>query len=224
MDSMSRLDNDLERTSPSAQIARGASALIQDALDPSVVGIAVELTLSKTHLNAETVEPCLASLCNLLMVDCVFVALFDDACEKIEWVNSVSNQYEQCNPFLLLSSAQPCNERLQTKLVSKQLLEIRDTGATDNEAVEFSHHLASLNLSSMLVAGLCCNQRLAGIIVLGTVQRRSRWNMNTHLVLKLVSASYAAGHHRHLLNATYMQRADDCMNNDDEFVLNDCEE
>src|SRR5438132_7882975 len=102
------LDTDLERTLPPKKTLLAASVPKQDGLDPSMVGIAVELTLPQTHLNAATVEPYLASLCKLMNVDCVFVALFDSACEKIEWMNSVSTQYDICNPFLLLNSAQPC--------------------------------------------------------------------------------------------------------------------
>ncbi|HEX2586154.1 MAG TPA: hypothetical protein VHL14_13575 [Steroidobacteraceae bacterium] len=180
--------------------------LMHGVLDPSVTGIAVELTLPQNHVNAETVEPYLKSLCELVAVDCVFVALFDETREKIEWVNSVSNKYDLCNPFVLLNSQQPCCERLKSKLANKQLLEIRDTGAADTDNADFNAKLAGLNLGSMLVAGLSCNNGegsgIAGIMVLGTMRRRSRWDMDTHLMLKLMAASYAAGYERYVLNSS----------------------
>jgi len=177
------------------------AALTHGTLDPLITGMAVELTRPQNHIDAATVEPYLKSLCDLVAADCVFVALFDKAGEKVEWVNSVSNKYDVCNPFVLLNSPQPCEERLKAKLVSKQLLEIRDTAIADSEFPEFTFHLAGINLGSMLVAGLCCNNQLAGVMVLGTVRSRSRWDMDTHLILKLMAASYAAGYERYVLNA-----------------------
>jgi len=204
---MSNPDNAL-KTAPQIKPASAASrypALMHGVLDPSVTGIAVELTLPQNHVNAETVEPYLKSLCGLLAVDCVFVALFDAAQEKIEWVNSVSNKYDLCNPFVLLNSPQPCCDRLKSRLANKQLLEIRDTGASDSDYAEFNAKLASLNLGSMLIAGLGCNKgvnsSIAGLMVLGTIRRRSRWDMDTHLMLKLMAASYAAGYERYALNS-----------------------
>jgi len=185
-------------------------SMMHSALDPLTTGLAVQLTWPQSHVDAETVEPCLKSLCGLLAVDCVFVALFDRAGEKVEWVNSVSSKYDMCNPFVLLNSPQPCDERLKAKLAGKQLLEIRDTRAADGEFPEFTSGLAGLNLGSMLVAGLgggkVSNGGLTGLMVLGTIRTRSRWAMDAHLILKLMAASYAAGHERYTLNSDAYMR------------------
>lgn len=203
---MSNHDSVLKTTPQSKQpgvISRYPEPM-HGVLDPSVTGIAVELTLPQNHVNAETIEPYLQSLRGLVAVDCVFVALFDEAREKIEWINSVSNKYDLCNPFVLLKSPQPCCDRVKTRLATRQLLEIRDTSASDVDYTEFNTNLASLNLGSMLVAGLSCNNGstndIAGVMVLGTMRRRSRWDMDTHLMLKLMASSYAAGYERYLLN------------------------
>jgi hypothetical protein len=91
------------------------------------------------------------------------------------------------------------------RLANKQLLEIRDTGASEGDYADFNKKLAGLNLGSMLVAGLSCHQgtsnSIAGVMVLGTMRRRSRWDMDTHLMLKVMAASYAAGYERHVLNS-----------------------
>jgi len=172
---------------------------MRSAVDPTVTRIAVELTLPENHRHSVVTEPLLSSLRELVSVDCVFVTMFDVTAERIEWINSASVKIKKCNPFELVGSAQPCNSDMLNRLLKHQLLDIRDYNTAGDDYALFSAQVAALNLSSALVGGIKIGSAIRGLMSFGSHLRRSNWDMDTHLILKLMSASYAAGYERSLL-------------------------
>lgn len=174
-------------------------AALQTGIDATLTCIAVELTMPRNHLSTGTIVPHLQSLQTRLELDCVFVALFDHESSRIAWIAAGHSQYEHCNPYGLTGTPQPCNAELLQRLSRHQLLDVRDSTYLRGEYAEFSARMLPLNLCSMLVGGILFEDRVGGLMVFGSLHRRSNWEMETHLAMKLMSASYAAGLERHQL-------------------------
>jgi len=169
-------------------------------MNPVLTGIAVDLTMPNHHASSATIRPYLNSLQQLMSLDCVFVALFGMAKTRIEWVAACGNRYEHCNPYELTGMPQPCNAELLQRLVRHQLLDVRDCTDHRGEYAEFSSRMLCLNLCSMLVGGIVLNEQVSGMMVFGSLHRRQGWDMDAHLIMKLMSASYAAGYERYQHN------------------------
>jgi len=174
---------------------RGEAADVQpaQALDPTVVQVAVELSMPKVHVSARAVEPHLQVLQNHLAVDSVFVALFDRSLIRISWVAASNTNYQFCNPYELIGVPQPFNHELLQKLRLHQLLDVRDSTYLSGEYGEFCKQLLPLNLCSMLVSGISVSERVVGFMVFGSLHRRNNWESETHLTMKLITACYTAG-------------------------------
>jgi len=176
------------------------SAPLPMAIDPVLTRVAVELTIAKNHATSSTIQPCLNALQKLISLDCVFVALFGSNKSRIEWVAASKYRYEHCNPYELVGSRQPCNAELSQRLLRGQSLDIRDCTNMRGEYGEFCSHMLPLNLCSMLVGGIAIDDQLTGLIAFGTLHHRQRWDMEIHLIMKLITASYAAGYERYQMS------------------------
>jgi hypothetical protein len=170
---------------------------IHVALDPTIARLAVELSLPENHSNEKTVEPLLNALRELAGIDCVFVALLDDKRLRIETVCAAINPaVKKCRPETLIGAMQPCSEDMLKRLGKHQLLDVRDYNTSGPEHELFSSQIASLNLSSALVGGIHACNGVQGLMFFGSLRRRSNWDVDTRLIMKLMCASYAAGHER----------------------------
>ncbi|MES1195615.1 MAG: hypothetical protein ABUL58_01560 [Steroidobacter sp.] len=175
----------------------GRTARIHVALDPTIARLAVELSLPENHLNEKSLEPLLNALRELTALDCVFVALFDQKQSRIETVSAaIGATIKKCKPETLIGAMQPCSKEMLKRLGKHQLLDVRDYNTLGPEHELFSSQIASLNLSSALVGGIHVRNRIQGLMFFGSLRRRSSWDVETHLIMKLMAASYAAGHER----------------------------
>jgi hypothetical protein len=170
-------------------------------LDPTVVQVAVELTMPRVHASARLVEPCLQALQSALQVDSVFVALFDRTLLRVSWVATSNANYQYCNPHELIGVSQPFNVELLQKLKLHHLLDIRDGTCLAGEYGDFCKQLLPLNLCSMLVGGISSGDRVVGFMSFGSLHRRNHWDMEIHLTMKLMTACYTAGLERSQLRA-----------------------
>ncbi|MES1195616.1 MAG: hypothetical protein ABUL58_01565 [Steroidobacter sp.] len=175
-------------------------AALPMTMNPVLTRVAVDLTMPKHHASSATIQPYLSSLQQLMSLDCIFVALFGADGVRVEWVAASSNRYEHCNPYELVGTPQPCNAELLHRLSRHQLLDVRDCTHLRGEYAEFSGHMLRLNLCSLLVGGIVLDECVSGIMVFGSLHRRQGWDMDTHLIMKLMTASYAAGYERYQHN------------------------
>ena len=175
----------------------GHAARAQVALDPTIARLAVELSLPGNHSSGKSIEPLLHALRELASLDGVFVALFDRKCLRIETVYAaIRSANKKCKPETLIGAMQPCSEDMLQRFGKHQLLEVRDYNTSGPEHELFSSQVASLNLSSALVGGIHVSNDVQGLMFFGSLRRRSNWDVDTRLIMKLMSASYAAGHER----------------------------
>jgi len=181
------------KSTRSKVLPKGAS------LDPTVTRIAVELTCPENHANSATIDFLLDSLREMASLSCVFVALFDERRVRIEKINTANVTVKNCKPDTLLGAMQPCSADMLARLARHQLLDVKDYNSTGDEWDLISSQVASLNLSSVLVGGINVLNNVQGLMVFGSLLRRSEWDVETRLAMKLMSASYAAGFERYQL-------------------------
>jgi len=170
-------------------------------VDPTVVQVAVELTMPKVHTSARMVEPSLQALQNHLALDSIFVALFDRTLTRISWIAASNSNYQYCNPHELIGVPLPFNPELLQRLKMLQLLDVRDSTSLQGEYGEFCKQLLPLNLCSMLISGITVADRVVGFMLFGSLHRRSGWEAETHLTMKLMTACYTAGLERSQLRS-----------------------
>lgn len=171
------------------------------ALDPTIARIAVELTCPETHADDAAIEPILNSLREMASLSCVFVAMFDKRRVRIEKIVAASMTVKNCKPDTLIGAMQPCTEEMLMRLAKHQLLDVKDYNSVGQDWDLFCSQVASLNLSSVLVGGVNVLGNVQGLMVFGSLLRRSDWDVETRLAMKLMSASYAAGFERHQLQS-----------------------
>jgi len=178
---------------------RTRKTITRPSLDPTIARIAVELTCPENHSSDTAIELLLNSLREMASLNCVFVTMFDDRRVRIEKVIAASMTVKNCKPDTLTGAMQPCTAEMLTRLAKHQLLDVKDYNSMGSEWDLFSSQVASLNLSSVLVGGINVLGNVQGLMVFGSLLRRSEWDVETRLAMKLMSASYAAGFERHQL-------------------------
>jgi hypothetical protein len=171
------------------------------ALDPTIARIAVELTCPENHADDAAVESLLNSLREMASLSCAFVAMFDERRVRIEKIIAASMAVKNCKPDTLTGAMQPCTTEMLVRLAKHQLLDVKDYNSIGPDWDLFSSQVASLNLSSVLVGGINVMGNVQGLMIFGSLLRRSDWDVETRLAMKLMSASYAAGFERHQLLA-----------------------
>ncbi|MGC3980312.1 MAG: EAL domain-containing protein [Steroidobacteraceae bacterium] len=161
-------------------------------IDPMLTKLAVELQAAELHGNDEGLRSSLQSMRDLLQADAVFVALFDERRQFIDRVLGASNLYAGCNPETLTGEVIPSSAELCERLDAQRLLELRST-ASGRSHLDLMARFAALHVSSALLAGILVQGRAVGFIAVCATHPRSGWDAEVHLLLKLLSASYASG-------------------------------
>jgi hypothetical protein len=179
--------------------ARGNQPASRSTLDPTITRIVVELCSPESHADNITMNSLLDSLREATSLSCVFVAMFDNKRDRIETINTANTAVKNCKPDTMIGAMQPCSTQMLQRLGKHQLFDVNDYNSTGEEWDLFSSQVASLNLSSVLVGGINVLGNVQGLMVFGSLLRRSEWEVETRLMLKLMSASYAAGFERYQL-------------------------
>jgi PAS domain S-box-containing protein len=183
-------------------------------LDPMLTKLAVELQAADLHDNEMAIRVALAGMRELLQADSVFVALFDERREHIANVRSASSVYASCNPEVLTGESIPSAVALCERLDAQRLLEVRSTALTHSLGsglAELVSRIATLQISSVLIAGVLVQGRAAGFMGVCATHPRTGWDADVHLMLKLLSASYASGLERARMRSefAYLQSRND---------------
>jgi diguanylate cyclase (GGDEF)-like protein/PAS domain S-box-containing protein len=179
-----------------AAIAQSLASGTLPGINPMLIKLMVEMQSAEVHADAAGMNALLHSLRTLLQVDVVFVGLFDAAQQNIETVHTASSVFAGCNPAVLAGEAIPARAALLQRLDGQRLIEIRDTTRNQSSHRELAERLAAINISAALLSGIAVDTRSAGFIAVCAIHLHQGWDVELHLLLKLLSASYAAGMER----------------------------
>ena len=125
--------------------------------------------------------------------DAVFLALFDGRGESIDSVATAKGPFAQCRPEVLKGEPLDALPWIRSRLEHVRILEIRDTVNARAEQAGDAGRLASLDIRSLLLIAFAVQGTVRGFLAFVSSTARDCWDVNLHLLLKLVGTSLACG-------------------------------
>lgn len=162
-------------------------------LDVACTKIAIDLQ-SLTPTDAETtIRADLEMLREATGTDAAFYVTYDPPGLSIQSVETVKGLLATCNPEGLRGIPLAELPGLRERLAQNRLFELRDTLRARPEQATEALLLGELNLRSVLLVGLTVRGRPRGFLGLATGGPCVAWDVNLHLMLKLVGSSLSSG-------------------------------
>jgi len=162
-------------------------------LDVTCTKIAVDFQ-NMTEVTADAVvRQNLDALRESTAMDATFIALFDSDCTYVESVSVAKGMFAQCTPEVLKGEPLETLPWLGSKLEHMRILEIRDTSTARKDQIAECARLKQLNIGSLLLIGFAIQGKVSGFLGLAGVQPREAWDVNLHLLLKLIGTSFSSG-------------------------------
>ena len=177
--------------------------LISAAGEPAILRAATAFSRPETHANDIAVQIHLQALRSARRMDGVFVILFDRNCQRIDRLIAPRFDCVVGDPDAMTGLTLPCNELFLKRFAKQPILEINSTSECPGEFELLISCLSNFSLKSLVVGGIVARDLVSGLFVMGTSQTRSQWNLDTHLTMRLLTATYAAGLERHLARQVY---------------------
>lgn len=165
-------------------------------LDIQCTKAAVDLQNLRKDTSEETIATALETLRGTAGADCAALVPLDEAGERFARPTVARDAASDLDldGFIGLNLAEQFPV-LASRFEHLKVTEYRDTGEGRAEAARFGE----LGLRSVLLLVLHWQQRPAGILLLGRCLIADTWNVNIHLLLKLIGSSLASGLDRMLL-------------------------
>jgi diguanylate cyclase (GGDEF)-like protein/PAS domain S-box-containing protein len=189
-------DQDREFTASdilSSQRWSASAARPKFGLDVSCTKIAVDFQ----NLDAATAREVIGRNLDLLReaagTDVVFFATYDQAGETIYTVEVAKGLFTQCSPEVLRGERLERFPWIAERLEHTKILELRDTLRARPEMAGEAQRFGELGMRAVLLVGLGVRGRRYGFLGLATIEPCTTWDVNFHLLLKLVSTSLGCG-------------------------------
>ncbi len=125
--------------------------------------------------------------------DVVFLALLDGPGETIDSLAVSRGMFAQCRPEILKGESLDTLPWIKSRLEHVRILEFRDTATVRPEQNADARRLAELDIRSLLLIAFGVQGVVRGILAFGCAEPREGWDVNLHLLLKLVGTSLASG-------------------------------
>ncbi len=125
--------------------------------------------------------------------DVVFLALFDNPGAFIDSVAASRSVFAGCRPEALRGKSLDELPWIRSRLEHVRIVEFRDTHAVRAEQAADAARLAELDIRSLLLIAFGVQGVVRGFLAFGSAQPRESWDVNLHLLLKLVGTSLASG-------------------------------
>ena len=125
--------------------------------------------------------------------DAVFLVLLDGHGERIDSIAAAKGPFAQCRPEVLKGEALESLPWIRSRLEHVRLLEIRDTVQVKPEQATDAERLAGLDIRSVLLIAFAVQGTVRGFLAFASSTPRDGWDVNLHLLLKLVGTSLACG-------------------------------
>src|SRR5882672_1253533 len=162
-------------------------------LDVTCTKIAVDFQ-SMTETTAEAcIRQNLDALREATHTDATLIALFDEEGAYVESLSVSKGMFTQCTPEVLKGEMLEALPWLRSRLEHTRILEIRDTANVRREQAAEGARLQQLNIGALLMVGFAVQGKVCGFLGLCAAQAREGWDVNLHLLLKLIGTSFASG-------------------------------
>jgi len=125
--------------------------------------------------------------------DAVFLALLDGHGERIDSLATSKGPFTQCRPEVLKGEHLEALPWIRSRLEHVRILEFRDTAGVRPEQASDAARLAGLDIRSLLLIAFAVQGTVRGFLAFASSAPRDGWDVNLHLLLKLVGTSLATG-------------------------------
>ncbi len=125
--------------------------------------------------------------------DAVFLVLLDGHGERIDSIATAKGPFAQCRPEVLKGESLDSLPWIRSRLEHVRILEIRDTVNVRAEQSGDAERLAGLDIRSLLLIAFAVQGTVRGFLAFASSTPRDGWDVNLHLLLKLVGTSLACG-------------------------------
>ncbi|MEX0733772.1 MAG: EAL domain-containing protein, partial [Steroidobacteraceae bacterium] len=162
-------------------------------IDLACTKIAVDFQ-NITAGNADAViRQSLEILREAINTDAVFLVLLDGHGERIDSIATANGPFAQCRPEVLKGETLDALPWIRSRLEHVRILEIRDTVNVRAEQQSDAERLAGLDIRSLLLIAFAVQGTVRGFLAFASSTPRDGWDVNLHLLLKLVGTSLACG-------------------------------
>ena len=148
-------------------------------------------------MTAETAVECIRTNLELLReatrTETAFHLSLDTGGGTIVEVQAARGVLVNGNPEQLRGQSLDALPWLKSRLASLRVSELRDTGHPRPDQAEDAAVWANLGLGSVLIIGYFIEGRPAGLLGIGGELPRDNWEVQLHLLMKLVGSSLATG-------------------------------
>ena len=164
--------------------------------------LGIDITCTKVavdfqNLTAESADAVIRQNLGILReatgTDVVFMALFDPACTKIDSIVSSRAVFARCRPEVLKDEPLESLPWIRSRLEHVRIIEFRDTTAVRAEQAADAARLAGLEIRSLLLIAFGVQGVVRGFLAFAAAEPGDGWDVNLHLLLKLVGTSLASG-------------------------------
>ncbi len=125
--------------------------------------------------------------------DVVFLALFDGPGATVDSLVVARGVFSRCRPEVLKGEPLESLPWIRSRLEHVRILEFRDTHAVRPDQAADAERLAGLDIRSLLLIAFGVQGVVRGALALASAEPRDGWDVNLHLLLKLVGTSLASG-------------------------------
>ena len=182
--------------------------------------LGIDITCTKVavdfqNLTAANADPVIRQNLDVLReatgTDVVFLALLDGPGERVDSIAASRTLFADCRPEVLKGESLDTLPWIRSRLEHVRIIEFRDTHTVRAEQAADAQRLAGVGLRSLLLIAFGVQGVVRGFLALGSAQPREGWDVNLHLLLKLVGTSLASGLERIALSerlASVQERQD----------------
>jgi diguanylate cyclase (GGDEF)-like protein/PAS domain S-box-containing protein len=177
--------------SPQTWPRRGLKA--PAGLDVICTKIAVDFQTMTAATTLDTIIVNLELLREATRVDTAFHVALDAELGLISEVQVARGMLATGNPEQLRGQSLDELPWLQSRLAPLRVSELRDTGAPREDQAEDAAVWNHLGIGSVLMIGYSIKGRSAGLLGIANARPRDNWDVQLHLLMKLVGSSLATG-------------------------------
>jgi diguanylate cyclase (GGDEF)-like protein/PAS domain S-box-containing protein len=162
-------------------------------LDVICTKIAVDFQTMTAATTLDTIIVNLELLREATHVDTAFHVALDAELGVISEVQVARGMLATGNPEQLRGQSLDDLPWLQSRLAPLRVSELRDTGAPREDQAEDAAVWSHLGIGSVLMIGYSIKGRSAGLLGIANARPRDNWDVQLHLLMKLVGSSLATG-------------------------------
>ncbi len=159
--------------------------------------ICTKIAVDFQTMNAATVAGCLLANLELLRetthADTAFHVQLDPTSERFVDVQVARDMMATGNPEQLRGQAFDALPWLRSRLTPLRISELRDTSEPRPDQLEDAALWRELGIGSVLIIGYHVQGRPVGILGIAGVRSRESWEVQLHLMMKLVGSSLSIG-------------------------------